>query len=617
MLALMAVSLLASTADQLVEVADQGWTPAQAERWYTLSQGSRLLPLAWFKALEEADSELPILSRSHTERFRYLPGTPADPAPLPLGFAIDIQSDRRFSGITRLRWKRGQSNREPWVGMTCAACHTNEFTYQGKRLRVEGAPALADFQGYMKSLNAALLATRDNPAKWDRFANQVLAGGDNPANRKLLTDALASLVRWQLLVEQANASGMEYGFARLDAIGHIYNKVALRTQASTNQPRNPSDAPVSYPFLWNTHQHDKVQWNGMVSNKPVLNGFDIGALGRNVGEASGVFADLTLLAPGPAIDGYPTSVRVRNLATLETQLATLKPPAWPNAFPPIDANKWEAGKALFANACASCHKVLRRNDLTTPIVAVMQPLSGAAAIGTDPWMACNAYTYQANSGRLKGTPRKFFVLSGAKYGDDAPVSDLLGTAVIGSIYYKKGELAEIAAGDLKRALASARLFDRSEDRLPMAERHVAGNLFAAAPLLTREERLQRCMSDSNPILAYKGRPLNGIWATPPYLHNGSVPTLYDLLLPPAQRPASFLVGTREFDPLKVGFVSDASQSGNTFVFNTRDALGGQIAGNSSLGHDYGNARFTDEERLALVEYMKEMGATRVGDKVVP
>jgi hypothetical protein len=125
------------------------------------------------------------------------------------------------------------------------------------------------------------------------------------------------------------------------------------------------------------------------------------------------------------------------------------------------------------------------------------------------------------------------------------------------------------------------------------------------------------MSDSNPILAYKGRPLNGIWATPPYLHNGSVPTLYDLLLPPAQRPASFLVGTREFDPLKVGFVSDASQSGNTFVFNTRDALGGQIAGNSSLGHDYGNARFTDEERLALVEYMKEMGATRVGDKVVP
>jgi hypothetical protein len=53
------------------------------------------------------------------------------------------------------------------------------------------------------------------------------------------------------------------------------------------------------------------------------------------------------------------------------------------------------------------------------------------------------------------------------------------------------------------------------------------------------------------------------------------------------------------------------------VFNTRDALGGQIAGNSSLGHDYGNARFTDEERLAWVEYMKEVGGTRVGDKVVP
>ena len=54
-------------------------------------------------------------------------------------------------------------------------------------------------------------------------------------------------------------------------------------------------------------------------------------------------------------------------------------------------------------------------------------------------------------------------------------------------------------------------------------------------------------------LVYKGRPLQGIWATAPYLHNGSVPSLYTLLLPPAERPKTFCVGSRVFDPKEVGF----------------------------------------------------------------
>ena len=121
-------------------------------------------------------------------------------------------------------------------------------------------------------------------------------------------------------------------------------------------------------------------------------------------------------------------------------------------------------------------------------------------------------------------------------------------------------------------------------------------------------------------------PCTGIWATPPYLHNGSVPTLYDLLLPPAQRPISFLVGTREFDPEKVGYVTDAtnaqyqtprSAQENTFTFRTRDAGGNMVPGNSNAGHDYGNASLTEEQRWALVEYMKAAGGSRVGNRIVP
>jgi len=96
-------------------------------------------------------------------------------------------------------------------------------------------------------------------------------------------------------------------------------------------------------------------------------------------------------------------------------------------------------------------------------------------------------------------------------------------------------------------------------------------------------------------LPYKGRPLNGIWATAPFLHNGSVPNLDELLKPPAERISKFRIGSREFDPVKVGFVSDGE-----FEFDTR------LPGNSNYGHTYGNRIFSKEERQQLIEYMKSL-----------
>ena len=57
-------------------------------------------------------------------------------------------------------------------------------------------------------------------------------------------------------------------------------------------------------------------------------------------------------------------------------------------------------------------------------------------------------------------------------------------------------------------------------------------------------------------LAYKVRPLNGVWATPPYLHNGSVPTVEALLGPPEERPKKFYLGNREYDPVNLGYKFD-------------------------------------------------------------
>ena len=590
---------------------DQGWSGPQKVNWYTRSQGSRLLPLSWMQALEQPGTNAPFLDRAHIEKFRYLLNASTQPGQLPVGFAIDTQDDERFSEITRLRWKHPQSSREPWVGMNCAACHTAEMSYQGTQLRIEGGPTQADFQGFMRALRRALVETRDDDAKWQRFAAAVLKSADKPDNRTLLKAELSRLVDWELRVQRANETSLEYGFGRLDAFGNIFNKVVLRANAQ-QQPPSPSDAPVSYPFLWNIHQHDRVQWNGIAPNSTKLAGIEVGALGRNVGEVLGVFADLTLRPPGPAIAGYRSSAHVGNLKQLEQQITLLRPPAWPPAFPPIDADRWDAGRKLFTatgpGGCSACHQVLARKDLKTRFAAQMTPLKGNDAIGTDPWMACNSYTTRAQTGVLRFTPPRFFIGSGVPMRASAPVTDMLNVAVIGSIW---NQSAQVVGSPGKKE--SGKPFSTIIEAIDIVTDISAGEPSAE----NRAERLQRCLSEDSEVLAYKGRPLMGVWATAPYLHNGSVPSLFDLLLPPAMRPTSFAVGTREFDPVRVGYVVDPAAGDNSFTFRTVDAAGRPIDGNANGGHDYGNAVLTDDQRWALVEYMKAVGGKRVGNRVLP
>ena len=109
-----------------------------------------------------------------------------------------------------------------------------------------------------------------------------------------------------------------------------------------------------------------------------------------------------------------------------------------------------------------------------------------------------------------------------------------------------------------------------------------------------------------PTLAYKARPLDGIWATASYLHNGSVRSLYDLLLLPDRRSPEFWVGNRDFDPVDVGYVGTDPGGGTGFLLRTRDDSGRIIEGNSNAGHVYGADRFSEEDRRALVEYVKSL-----------
>ena len=83
------------------------------------------------------------------------------------------------------------------------------------------------------------------------------------------------------------------------------------------------------------------------------------------------------------------------------------------------------------------------------------------------------------------------------------------------------------------------------------------------------------------VPGYKPRPLKGVWATPPFLHNGSVPTVYALLSPREERPATFYVGTHEYNPRDLGYVTERpGATAGGFVLDTR------LPGNRNTGHEF-------------------------------
>lgn len=99
---------------------------------------------------------------------------------------------------------------------------------------------------------------------------------------------------------------------------------------------------------------------------------------------------------------------------------------------------------------------------------------------------------------------------------------------------------------------------------------------------------------------YVNVTLEGIWLRGPYLHNGSVPSLLDLLTDPAQRPKVFYRGYDVVDSNKVGFISDGSEANRVgFRFDTSER------GNGNGGHLWGTT-LGDDEKKELVEYLKTL-----------
>jgi len=530
------------------------WSAAQRQAFYTQDQGSQLIPLAWLRALRHPDGT-PFLA-DQLARYGYL-ANPQSPQNLPVGFTVNGKQGEQFAG------------------MTCAACHTREIDVNGQPYRIDGGPAISDFQSFLTDLVGAVGRIDADPAAFAAFSADVLGPNASAADRAALKTKVGIWsARESTMVARALPHAEMWGPGRLDAISMIFNRLTgldigpAPTYVIADNIK-PADAPVRYPFIWNAPRQDHTQWPGFADNGDNLLG-----LARNLGEVYGVFGTMH---PEPSLFRLSrvefmkgNSANFDGLGRLENLVSVLAPPPWPWA---IDSRLQARGAQVFAQNCAGCHgeapgahRLGNWSTWKTPVVDV----------GTD-------VRQYAILGRTASTG----VLNGARVPVIGP--DLKGTA-------RQIDMLKVSVLDtiLQGGLLQATPQVLQQHRFPLD-----------TPAVTRAlDGAFRYPPDPAQPKKYESRVLHGIWATAPYLHNGSVPTLADLLKPAAQRPGSFAVG-RNYDLARVGLA--AAQPGNRVRVTTLDCTRPD-SGNSRCGHEgpgFGTA-LPEADKAALLEYLKAL-----------
>jgi len=626
------------------------WTQAQRDSFYHLAEGSEVIPTSMVRALWSPATNRPLMAVP--ERFGLI-FDPNSPDSLPVGVTNAETVDSRLFGVKML-------------GFNCSACHVAQISYKGQVLQVDGAPAHFNSDSLSSELQASIRWTLGSPVRviqflerWRHYAQQdaalLEAGGGTveegaavygrlrPDAEAPAGDTAQAAFRERLnalIAEEAARPGVDHGqglggrndepadlelrarytalrdsmtIARVtgtrpdavDALArklggderraeadlHDYvedlvvsvrllrdrlatiekffpshdNHAVASARASMPPPTSPGPGRVdAFDVARNMiYVNDPVPVNAPVSF-PFLWGFTRNVwlhydantnsvMERNIGQALGV---------GAVFDRYTAQSTLNpvNLHGLEMLARGIDPPAWPVAmFGPLDPAKMRRGEAVFNRECARCHF---NGTQQMPFDSVYE----LSYIGTDSQRVINFAIPLADTSMIAGRPSPRL----------RPAPHF--TTVVGPLLGKVKEQAYA--------------------------------LFRVPP--SRQAVMNGCANDTvwRTTRAWQSRPLSGIWATAPYLHNGSVPTLDDLLRPAAERPKTFVVGNPEYDPIKVGYVSALAPGRATSVYDTR------VTGNGNGGHEYGT-QLSQDDRMALLEYLKGHALPVIPKECVP
>ncbi len=352
-------------------------------------------------------------------------------------------------------------------------------------------------------------------------------------------------------------------FGRADAFSGVGNSY-IRGDRPVD-----ATAPVSFPWIWG------VKYMAMKHYTANMNS----TLHRNIGAVLGVGASYS------TSEGR-TTVNVANLNTLEDLMHKIDPPEWKGVFASMqndrdyvvneDPHYLERGKNIYQSKCMSCHEMNQfvgpagnlRNYTVYPLIEV----------GTDPQVVLNI--------RIP----------------------------VGEESFSK---AAMRSTDFQRDLYYARAGTSNADKEKYSRESLYGKDFIRDTYLGFNEQAKYNLDFGNikPGNGYKARHLAGVWATAPYLHNNSVPTLYELLLPSTQRPQAFILrGDMIFDPVRLGIQTNRYQGScpktqNNYE-NCLNTVDSKVSGNGRAGHEgeaYGT-NLSDPDRMALLNYLKVLPA---------
>lgn len=547
----------AASQPQVAEL-NQGWSEQEAQFYNHASEGTNLAPLEFVLNLPDPQRpEAKFIDRVATE-YGFIPGEPSDlnPYRLPVGFAIDTRPT--------------QLGDRPYLGITCAACHTRQLSYRSPDasgtdwvLPVNGGPGLADVPRFLGDLYGAFFALLQDDAAMATFAADVLNRAPEPGDLEALRDEIRQftgpVAATDALMEALGVPGAEFGPGNLNALSQgNYNNAGLLRWLLAEGVMDPSsielpdeNAPlirmegaVNYPPMWFSPQDTWAQWFAeihhpgqrnwiqAVSTSPVRPPKTIAAL-----------ADKAIVA----------TIDFDNIEAMQASLDRLRTPKWPaKALGELDRELVARGEPIFAANCAQCH--VRDFELPNSL-GVKFKARLAFDVGTDP-VAYQQFEIDA-AGRAAG------------------------------LQNLAEKILELRQFQLERdfGAAAAANYQRYDSQGRPNRFAIAGGAYTSDSTPRRWEQSGA---------TYWAPPMAGIFATSPYLHNGSVPSLSDLLSPPDRRPTTFRTGGNAFDPERVGLNSEGS-----FLYNTQEL------GKGNGGHLFGT-QLPPAEKAALIEYLKSL-----------
>jgi mono/diheme cytochrome c family protein len=589
-------------------VADyrNGLSPQQRQGYYHVSQGSEILPWILLTAIDVADAGSSKPFVENLARYGLLPDPGRDDG-LPVG--LTVATNPFTFGMD-------------FVGVNCAACHVGELHYGGKAVRVDGAPNMFNLQlFYSDAVDAVLATTSDRGKLWDalkrlgrqdwqrysvaapfiRPATLVYYGANVLLHRDRLDARLELVDVINVAKAQRDRDHPTSGFGRLDAFDGTRNFLFTRLRkpdawasfvvnhanlvkldaavkfpplwSRKATPPEPVEAyrdqPGRFPQVWGFKDYDWVEWT--IDTDTVME--------RNFTETLGAGATV-VLDPNRTGSLFDSSIPITNMHALEWLAYYIDPPRWPEAvFGAIKPDLAATGVTIFRKSCAGCHEY--GSDQRTPAGLIRLRGMRPEDVGTDATAALRISCPVPDTGALAIPPRSYSAADALLLKDCAGVK--AGAAFQGASFARTVQAA--VDGIKQKSYATA--------GIDTAQQRIMEDLDRRKTVTWRDTLLDT----KAPYGPYAARPLYGIWAAAPFLHNGSVPTLYDLLLPPERRPKTFALGARQYDPVKVGFAVETSCNQQDCLVDTTRT------GDGNGGHLWGTD-LSEPDRMALLEYLK-------------